>query len=637
MSTRNNLYVNDRRYGGRQRPKRRNQSAKGPLLSLALLLVVLTVVVALIRYGPDLLGTRPDPTTDPSGSKQATGPATPTGQTTPTPAVTPSPTPSPMPTPTPKAWNPQLMPLVDMPALTPGNLAAGISPSERQISTTIYDHAKQIIASYNRPFPISLLEPIRYNQVPGVLTFRGNNFRNAPAYGLVELTEHKMVQTWQKGIGSLPSSSWSFSWTGTGWTGQPLLVQWDDAVRQVMNINAEKKAKKGLVEVIYATLDGYIYFLDLDDGLPTREPIKIGAPIKGTPCIDPRGYPVLYVGQGDKNSKVDGIGFRVYNLVDQSLLLFRECSDTLSYRSVWGACDSSPIFDAASDTLIYPNENGMIYTARMNTRFDVTSGRLTIDPEFTTYRYKSAGQSLQGIESSMAIFDHYGYFSDNSGILNCIDLNTMKPVWSRQLEDDSDVTPVLHHEGDRLVLYTGTEVDWQKDIIGNYKGTAFVYKIDAMSGEILWESTVPCWTKNAADQGDDINGGVMGTPIVGKLGLKDLVFFSFCMTNGIYSGNSVVAFNQSDGAVAWEYKMTHYSWSSPVDIYDAAGSGTIILPDSAGQLHMIDGATGQGLSVLQLTNSRGEKAGNIESSCAVFGNRLVVGTRGNVIVGVELK
>jgi hypothetical protein len=32
----------------------------------------------------------------------------------------------------------------------------------------------------------------------------------------------------------------------------------------------------------------------------------------------------------------------------------------------------------------------------------------------------------------------------------------------------------------------------------------------------------------------------------------------------------------------------------------------------------------------------GEPSGNIESSCAVFGNRLVIGTRGNIIAGVSL-
>ncbi len=225
-----------------------------------------------------------------------------------------------------------------------------------------------------------------------------------------------------------------------------------------------------------------------------------------------------------------------------------------------------------------------------------------------------------------------------SGILSCIDLNSLKPVWSRQMEDDSDVTPVLHQQGSQVSLYTGTEVDWQKDIVGIYKGKAYATKLDALTGGILWQSYVECYTKNAANYGDDVNGGVMGTPVVGKKDLQDLVFFSFCMTRGAYSGNSLVAFNQADGKIVWEYKMDQYSWSSPVDIYDEKGHGYLVLADSAGQLHLVDGRSGKALHVLQLTkNSNGDPAGNIESSCAIFGNRLVVGTRGNVLVGVLLQ
>ena len=127
-----------------------------------------------------------------------------------------------------------------------------------------------------------------------------------------------------------------------------------------MNIREEKKAKTDLVEVIYATMDGQIYFYDLDDGQPTRPPIKIGAPIKGTPSLDPRGYPILYVGQGDKNPNVEGIGFRVFNLIDQSLLLYtNEPRPNMRTDRPGNACDSSPIFDAKTDSLVYPNENGL--------------------------------------------------------------------------------------------------------------------------------------------------------------------------------------------------------------------------------------------------------------------------------------
>jgi outer membrane protein assembly factor BamB len=641
MGPRKGYYVNDPRYG-RGKPAQRSgyshrsdRQALKIVLVLALLLVSVTVIIALFRYLPGLLGPLFTHNTQQTTSSAATGETTgPSGSS----ATQATPSPTLEPTPIPAANNPQLLPAEDFTEQRIGTLADGISPAQRHLESTIFDNAYKVLSSFTRGDAIDLLNPLNYNKIPGVLTFRGNNFRNAPAFGLVSMAQKQFSQVWERPVGSLKSSSWSFTWTGTGWTGQPLLVQWDDDVRRLMNINAEKKAKTGLVEVIYATMDGRIYFYDLDDGKPTRDPIVVGAPIKGTPCVDPRGYPVLYVGQGDKNSNVDGIGFRVFSLVDQSLLLFKECSDTHSYRSQWGACDSSPIFDAAADTLIYPNENGMIYTAKMNTKFDRTTGQLSINPQFTTYRYKMTGLENFGIESSMSIYGHYGYFSDNSGILNCIDLNTLQPIWSRPLADDSDVTPVLDQQGDAVALYSATEVDWQQNIIGNYQGSSFVYKIDAMTGKILWQSSYKCWTKNAVDYGDDINGGALGTPVIGKKDLKGLVIFSFCMTRGIYSGNSVVAFNAADGSIAWEYKMNSYSWSSPADVYDQDGHGYIVIADSSGQLHLIDGKTGEALDVCQLTkNSGADKAGNIESSCAIFGNRLVIGTRGNVIIGVTLK
>ncbi|NLM78566.1 MAG: PQQ-binding-like beta-propeller repeat protein [Ruminococcaceae bacterium] len=634
MTTRKGIYVKDGRYHGRKKSKNR---PGGPLLKLAAALVVVTLVIALIQYGPGLLkprATEPLQSQNPSlsmtdGTSQNTTSQDPTD---------PDPTPIPTPTPVPGAGNPQLLPPDDQPLLQQGQPATGLTPADNKLAYDIFGDQMQHLDSFERANPIALLDPLGYQQIPGVLTFRGNNFRNAPAYGLTDIRENILSQDWSVGIGGLPSSSWSFSWTGTGWTGQPLLVQWDDAVRNIMNIRPEKKEKADLVEVIYATMDGKIYFLDLDDGQPTRDPINVGATIKGTPCIDPRGYPVLYVGQGDKNSKEDiGMGFRVFNLIDQSLLLYRDCTQDPSHRSSWAACDSSPIFDAVADTLIYPNENGMVYTVLMNTDFDLENARLTIDPEFAAYRYKRPDMVLQGIESSMAVYNHYGYYSDNSGMFHCLNINTLEPVWVRQLKDDSDVTPVLRHEGDQLAIYTGTEVDWQKGIVGEYQGDAYVYKMNALTGEVLWENSLPCWTRKAANIGDDINGGIMGSPLTGKQSIADLVIFSFTMTNGMYSGTSLVAFNQADGAIVWEYKMAAYSWSSPVDLYDEQGNAYIVMADSAGKLHLVDGKTGEQLHVLQLTLNNGSTAGNIESSCAVFGNRLVVGTRGQVIAGVEIR
>jgi len=497
-----------------------------------------------------------------------------------------------------------------------------------------------ILTSYVRKSVISFGDPITYQKVAGVLTFRGNNFRNAPTYGYTTMKEFLVEQIWERPVGGMKSSKWAFSWSGTGWTGQPLIIRWPDEIKQIMNINAEKKAKANLVEVIYATMDGNIYFFDLDDGKATRPSINIGAPIKGTPALDPRGYPILYVGQGDKaspGSSMTQIGMRIFNLIDQSLLTFINGEDTMAYRTDWGACDSSPIVDAITDTLIWPSENGIIYTAKLNTKFDAAAKTLSIAPEFTNLRYKATNTTLQGVESSPSFYGKYMYFSDNSGVLYCLDLNTMNYVWVKPLDDDTDVTPVISQEEDGVYLYTGTEVDYQQKITGNYLGDAFVYKINALTGKTIWRNSLKCWTKNdEANVGNDVNGGILATPIVGKNKINNLVVFSFCMTNGIYSGNTLAAFDKGTGQLLWNYKSANYGWSSPVDVYSEDGTAYIIFPDSQSKVHLLNGSTGKMLSVGKIT-MKGDVGGNVESSAAVYNDTLVIGTRRGVIVGLKLK
>ena len=69
---------------------------------------------------------------------------------------------------------------------------------------------------------------------------------------------------------------------GAGWTGQPAIVKWPKELRESMNIYDEFKGKEDFTEVIYGSLDGNIYFLELNSGKTTRDKIKVGNPIKGS-------------------------------------------------------------------------------------------------------------------------------------------------------------------------------------------------------------------------------------------------------------------------------------------------------------------------------------------------------------------
>jgi hypothetical protein len=142
---------------------------------------------------------------------------------------------------------------------------------------------------------VSFGPPDAYADIEGVLTFRGNHYRDSAAAGTRSIVEKKLEIVWESPTGAV--SSIGSYWPGTGWTGQPLLVHWPEEPRQAMNLTEAAKGK-ALTEVIYPTLDGNIYFLDLETGEPTRTSIDVGFTVKGTPVVDPRGYPLLFVGQG---------------------------------------------------------------------------------------------------------------------------------------------------------------------------------------------------------------------------------------------------------------------------------------------------------------------------------------------------
>jgi outer membrane protein assembly factor BamB len=381
----------------------------------------------------------------------------------------------------------------------------------------------------------------------------------------------------------------------------------------------------------------------------TRDPIYVGSSLKGTPALDPRGYPLLYVGQTDNNGDNTTFGFYIYSLIDGTRLYSYDGSMDGAYRSNWNAFDSSPIIDGATDTLIWPCENGMIYTFDLNTNYTPESSTISIAPVCTSYKYIFADNTSNrmGVESSIACYGNYGYFMDNTMNLCCLDLNTMEMVWTKVLGDDSDITPVIDEEDGIPYVYIGTEVDNQGGT-GEYSGAAYVYKINGLTGETVWQTSEPCYTYNGETSETDQSGGCFGNPIIGKGNISNLVIFSFSMTKGLASGNKLVAYDKDLGTVVWEYNMNCYTYSSPVDFYDEKGNAYIIICDSLGQIHMIDASANNALSneerritVFQTVKHSGTSEEStsgicIEASPIVYEGMLVVGSTSGSVFGIAI-
>ena len=524
-------------------------------------------------------------------------------ETAESPAVTvqPTPTPTPEPTPTP----------VGLPDFKPHSVD-GTEP-ERLISSTAIMVDGEVVEQYESDYEINFDLPERYTELEGIVTFRGDNFRSGAAYGTAAVSSKTLTKAWSKSTSGLSDTDGIY-WSGSGWTGQPLIVKWPEATRK--NISAMydwAREKEGLVEVIYATLDGHVYFYELTSGEYTREPLNLGFNYKGAGALDPRGYPILYVGSG-----VDSVNGRsrvkVVNLIDNSVMFEFGHNETFANRG-WHMFDSSPLVSAETDQLIYPGENGILYIIHLNTKYNEQTGELSVDPDnIVKWKYngvRSGSRYWLGVESSAAIINNYIFLADNGGNLMCLDLNTLELVWVQDVLDDTNCSPVVDIEDGHPYIYISTSFHygWR-----SYSTAAIpIFKIDAETGEIVWRTDYTCYTVQ------DLSGGVQGTIAVGKNKLSDMIFVPVARTPGASSG-TLAALKKDTGEVVWEKETSMYSWSSPVDFYDADGNGYLLYCNSGFNMFLIDGKTGEQLDYMNL-------GGNIEASPAMYGNYAVVGTR----------
>ena len=484
--------------------------------------------------------------------------------------------------------------------------------------------------NYTAPKSVSFDHDSEYAKVEGITTFRGSCFRQDPFYGVAEVTDGKLQILWNRetfSLGKGEGGKYTGVWTGSGWTGQALVVRWDAGTKAIMNMFDSAKAKDGLIEVIYATMDGNIYFYDMETGEPTRNKIVMGVPFKGAGSIDPRGIPVLYVGQGDHYSS-EGKASKAYaiSLIDGHVLAtFGAKPDSFALRT-WHAYDSAAIIDGDTDTLFYPGENGVLYRVTLNTKYDKQAGTLTMSPEpavklrYHTNRTDSGGYWL-GYESSAVAWRHYLYVCDNAGYMQCVDVNTMKVVWVQDIWDDTNATPCLEEdpENGTAYLYVGNTLDNKAD--GNGYGKVAFFKIDACTGEIVWQAESSIYTTH------DITGGYQSSAILGRGELDGLVVTTLCSYGNGNSG-TMIAFDKRTGEQVWTYKLNGYAWSSPVALYDANGKAYIVQCNSTGNIYVIDGHGNQ-LDVINVES-------NIESSPVAFDNYIVIGTRVKGIFGLRI-
>ena len=541
------------------------------------------------------------------------------GQTDYTAEITPEPTPAPTDTPEP---TPEPTPTPPLEAVAdPGADPALI------VSTTVYDGSKKV-KNYVRAAKSLIHMPPGDEYTPakiGVLTFRGNAFRQNAAVGTVSSVGN-LTQLWQVEAGSSRGATQTYY--GYEWTGQPAIVKWSSQVRTGSNIDEEKRTKTALREVIIAGVDGVIRFLDLEDGVVTRSAINVGYPMKGTPSLHPAGYPYMNVGQYTRKmkNKTGTIGLRQFNLYTQKEQKLIDGLDGKLHRGInrYGSFETSALIDRTSDTVITLGTNGLLYLTSLNTAFDYQAATLSISPGSIVMASKAKGQSKAervAVESSHAMYDRYVFYADMGGVLRCVDTNFLAPVWAVQTGDSVLAAIALDQSSDTtLDLYTANMLSLRKS------GPAQIRRYDALSGREIWKLEIDV-AKNTKTKEE---AGVKASPVIGQNRLKEIVYFTVtglndagCGTLGVADGTkaALVAIDKESGEVRWAKALSDRSESSPVAVYDAEGNGWIIQCAENGEILMMEGITGKVVAETRVE-------ARIQASPAVYNDIMVIGTTG---------
>ena len=445
----------------------------------------------------------------------------------------------------------------------------------------------------------------QYKNVDGILTFRGDPSRETPFSGTVKGTPSTVKVDWVFNTGAGMTGRWG---GGSGWTGQPLYVNWSNDQLNRIKTEAAQYVKPELKnqEIIVGSLAGKVFFIDFETGKASREPYNINNPIKGTASIHPSMNGNIFVGQGI-NTK-SPFGAVVFNLFNHKQVSFFPV-DRNAWRA-WGAYDSSPI--AVGQFVFRPGENNTLY--KLYCKGDSVKVHSTL-------RFRGENGNAAGMESSIAIHRNYGYVADSDGNILCVNLDNLNVVWLYRNHDDTDASIVVVEENGVPFLYTGCEIDSQGS-----EGFSWFTKLNGLNGEMVWSTKTDGRCINASKK---VEGGMFSTPLVGHGDCEGLIFSHF-VTHKSGRLGEFLAFDCKTGDIKYRIPLKNYSWSSPIAVYNEKKELFIFTGDVTGNVYLIRGKNGEILHTSHVGN-------NFESSPIIVGNKVVCGSRGTQIFRMSIE
>ena len=234
-------------------------------------------------------------------------------------------------------------------------------------------------------------------------------------------------------------------WCGMGWTGQPTIVERDDRTW-----------------AIFGGYDGHLHFMDVDTGQRILPDVETGDLIKGTPTIDPEGYPLVYSGSRDNLLRIvaldrPGVAEVLWQLDSESV-------QPVKWNDDW---DSSPI--VIGDYMIVGSESSRFWVVKLNRSYDA-AGLVQVAPEvvFTDEAWDdqviadNGGDQHASVESSVTVVGDVAYFGTSAGLVLGYDLAGLEDgaaptqVFRFYTAGDNDASLVADDDG---MLYASAQND----------------------------------------------------------------------------------------------------------------------------------------------------------------------------------
>jgi outer membrane protein assembly factor BamB len=435
---------------------------------------------------------------------------------------------------------------------------------------------------------------------PGLVTFRGNASRDY--YGEGPVPMHPLVRWRYPESGSLCSKSTDIkgteTWCGTGWTGQPNVIQ----------------ARNGSIEVREGAYDRNYHFLDGRTGQPVRPDLQTGDLAKGSATSDSDGYPLYYAGSRDNLLRVVAL--------DRGTPTVLWSFDSHSQPgSVWNDdWDGAPL--QIGDYLLEGGENSWFYVIRLNRRYDA-GGEVQVSPRIVM---SVPGWDAQlrsdvtdddiSIENSVAFRDGVAYFSNSAGLVQGWDISDVleggthyKRVFRFWSGDDNDASIVITPGGHLLAArHIESNVRRPESLPRDHEVGDLVDLDPAHPGDPVR------WSRQLG--GFEREQGILGTPAY----YRGVVYST-------WNEGGLAAVDERTGKLLRKMPLEGPTWSSPVAV-----DGRLVVADGTGHLNCFDISSPRErprlLWRLQLS------AGTIESTPAVWRGWIYVGSRDGGIYGV---